>query len=613
VKFLCDNCKAKYQIADEKVAGKTVRMKCRKCGHQIEVRAEVTETSVSGGAPRVDHGDKTIISAPPKRGQLATSLAGVKPRGAQHEQAPPTQTSGALSSAFKAAADASKHAKAGAGAEKGDPNDLLELSGREEWYAAINGVPVGPIRIAELRRKAAAGAVTEDSLVWQEGLEEWRPVKTITELARLVREAAASRHPSLTPVPSEPRIVTAPLPQAPQAPYAPQAPQAPVAPQQRPAARGVSAPRGQPLAPAALQSNVVPITRAHGAAVAKRLEIAPESEPYQEHTVALAPAPVVNPNLLAQGSPLGSPLGGPMGTPAPNPLLAPHGSPPGGQLPAPMFTPPPTQASMPPAGAPSPFASDAFAIPAAPSPQPSAALSATHAPMSAPAGLDRLDRADRVDLISIEPVVPKKGPPWWFILVAIFVGCFGLVASLAFFFPELGKKQEVIVERIIHAPTAKATEDVPPAPTAEATASATATAKAPLTGRATGPIAASTGHGAARLPDLGGASGPTVGGPTGPSPTPGSFDQRSIETVVNQRKAGVKRTCLDKGGNSTSQSTKITATLTIAPNGSVQNVSAAGDDPVAARCIENQLRNWSFPAPGEVKVVQIPFVFVRQG
>ena len=69
---------------------------------------------------------------------------------------------------------------------------LLELSSADEWYAAINGVPVGPIRIGELRRKAALGAVTDDSLVWQEGMEEWRPVKTIPELAALVREAASS-------------------------------------------------------------------------------------------------------------------------------------------------------------------------------------------------------------------------------------------------------------------------------------------------------------------------------------------------------------------------------------------------------------------------------------
>src|SRR6476620_10500883 len=70
MKFLCDNCKAKYQIADEKVAGKTVRMKCRKCGHLIEVKAAVTETSVAKSAPPPPkddfaEGEHTIIAPPP--------------------------------------------------------------------------------------------------------------------------------------------------------------------------------------------------------------------------------------------------------------------------------------------------------------------------------------------------------------------------------------------------------------------------------------------------------------------------------------------------------------------------------------------------------------------
>ena len=43
-----------------------------------------------------------------------------------------------------------------------------------------------------------------------------------------------------------------------------------------------------------------------------------------------------------------------------------------------------------------------------------------------------------------------------------------------------------------------------------------------------------------------------------------------------------------------------------------KNVSAARDDPSVAKCIEQQLRGWSFPPPGEQKQVQIPFVFVRQ-
>lgn len=100
---------------------------------------------------------------------------------------------------------------------------------------------------------------------------------------------------------------------------------------------------------------------------------------------------------------------------------------------------------------------------------------------------------------------------------------------------------------------------------------------------------------------------------SGPSPSTGggTFDQSAIERVVNSRKAGVKRTCLERS-SSTASTMKVTASIAIAPNGSVQNVSSSGDDPVVGKCIEQQLRTWSFPAPGEVKQVQIPFVFVRQ-
>src|SRR5580658_10042876 len=51
VKFLCDQCKTKYQIADEKAAGKTLRMKCRKCGHLIEVRAATAATTIASTPP----------------------------------------------------------------------------------------------------------------------------------------------------------------------------------------------------------------------------------------------------------------------------------------------------------------------------------------------------------------------------------------------------------------------------------------------------------------------------------------------------------------------------------------------------------------------------------
>ncbi len=37
MKITCQSCQAKYTIADEKVAGKTVKIKCKKCGATIVV------------------------------------------------------------------------------------------------------------------------------------------------------------------------------------------------------------------------------------------------------------------------------------------------------------------------------------------------------------------------------------------------------------------------------------------------------------------------------------------------------------------------------------------------------------------------------------------------
>ena len=57
MKFLCPSCKAKYQISDEKVAGRSVRMKCRKCGHVIQVSSDDAIAGSSAPPPPVDDVD----------------------------------------------------------------------------------------------------------------------------------------------------------------------------------------------------------------------------------------------------------------------------------------------------------------------------------------------------------------------------------------------------------------------------------------------------------------------------------------------------------------------------------------------------------------------------
>lgn len=572
MKFLCDNCKAKYQIADEKVAGKTVRMKCRKCGHQIEVRAAVTETSVSTSPPAgmAAMGGRSSGSDAPRpvaKSSLATSLSAAKPRapvGHQPQAPAPSALAGAFQRTVHDAPQSVPFPQQGGG---------LELSVTDEWYVAINGVPVGPVRISELRRKAASGAVTEDSLCWQEGLEEWRPVRSIPELAAIVREAAQGNRPSLVSPPSEGQNRGSRPPPAAQRP-APAPPRGPEPP--RPGSSPFEAPR--PTSPS--RSNVVP------------LRVAASS------------------NVDEAPSPMGSPLTGSGAAAAFAPSFAP----------APQYTPSPAfaqqaQMQMQPTPAPPPPApmaiADPFAVPGGP------ALTASHVPSSpfAPSSPQIT--------ISQPPPQPRRGVPLWFWPILLFTGVFGVSAAV-FVFRQQGQPPPVVIQMQPTAtPTAtEAKNDVPPPPTTgEAPA---APSSAPSVKVATGGPKGGNGSGAAAATpekksgiDLGGlvagAGGPNVGGGGGPGPAGGGgLDSSSVERVVASHRAGVKRTCWERGGADQKASVNVTVSATVAPDGSVSGTSSSGDDPVVAKCIESQVKSWRFNAPGSTTTVNIPFKFVRQ-
>lgn len=85
---------------------------------------------------------------------------------------------------------------------QGEAQHFHSLSGvvsGDEWFVGINGVPVGPMRLSQLRSKAALNIVTPDSLVWHEGFEEWKPLKTFPELLAIVEESVSSVRASVSP------------------------------------------------------------------------------------------------------------------------------------------------------------------------------------------------------------------------------------------------------------------------------------------------------------------------------------------------------------------------------------------------------------------------------
>ncbi len=69
MKFLCPQCKAKYRIADEKLAQRaSSKMKCRKCGFVIDIQtASVPETVRPPGAPAPTDGGEEIDEPPARK------------------------------------------------------------------------------------------------------------------------------------------------------------------------------------------------------------------------------------------------------------------------------------------------------------------------------------------------------------------------------------------------------------------------------------------------------------------------------------------------------------------------------------------------------------------
>jgi predicted Zn finger-like uncharacterized protein len=536
LKFFCEQCKAKYQIADEKVAGKTVRMKCRKCGHVIELRAEVTESSAIAHAPAATapgsatSGGGTLAGVaarpaapkpparpPPKPSALATSLTATKPAPPRTDRS----AGGALAGAFRSNVQRDEEGSA--------PFDMADLAPGDDWYVAVNGVPVGPIRIAEVRRKAALGAVTEDSLVWQEGLDEWRPLKAFPDLAANVREAAASGRISITPPPPDVR---------PSSPPPPRTPSMRTSSTSIPSRVSSSRPLHAPVAPAA-RSNVVPFTSR--LATAERLDDAPTEIGEMPRLAAAVADPFAAPTAAA--------------------AMAPPDRPP---------------------------------------------IVASLAPPS---------RSER----------SRKQPPW--IVIAMIAGAvaFGAVAALSIFVKPTPAPapiaQGAAAPPIATTAAAPSATVAPNAAPTEPTASAAA---APTGPTAHGPVAmGGTAHSATgpatpgRSLDLHSLTGGNVapgedpGGGEAPAAAGQCLSGGQVQQVIGLHQLAIRRSCWER--NPTVKPTvNVSVSLTVGPDGSAQNVSTSGDEISVAKCIENDVRGWHFPAMGCSQKTGFSFKFVRQ-
>ena len=281
MKFLCPSCKAKYQIADEKIGGRTLKMDCRRCGHAIVIKGDAPEAAdVVDDAPPEAPAPSAHASRAPARPATRSQTA-IPPQGTgnahQSTAGNVRRPAGASRSGSSAGPFPQQRpgARSALGAEfrrtaTSAPVEPPRATPLDQWHVAINDVPVGPMRRDEVARKIAIGAITPESLAWREGFDDWRPVKDIQELSVLLRRGGEGGTPS----------------QRPGAP-APARAGASATGQQKPLPGARPPPaRGGPPRPgdrAAARSNVVPIGGRLGAAAAPTIDAEDEldAEPTQ--------------------------------------------------------------------------------------------------------------------------------------------------------------------------------------------------------------------------------------------------------------------------------------------------------------------------------------------
>jgi predicted Zn finger-like uncharacterized protein len=156
MKFQCDRCKTRYSIADEKVRGKVLKIRCKSCEAIITVR----DAAIGSEPPR--------LSAQPVAGSGPSPVVSASGGRAQARVATNTIQLSMSSPAMLAAAA---------------PLPGERPAEAEEWFLSLDGKQEGPFSAEEAQRRVAALAAGAEMFAWRDDFEEWLPVAEVPVLA----------------------------------------------------------------------------------------------------------------------------------------------------------------------------------------------------------------------------------------------------------------------------------------------------------------------------------------------------------------------------------------------------------------------------------------------
>ncbi len=169
MKFYCHHCNKPYLIADERVRGKILKIRCKNCSTVITVREGLDQA-----APPAEKSGRRQLTAPAP----AALIRPMTEPGARdlHPDEP------------------------------GQRNDLPETEDDplppldDEWYVSVDGVQEGPFSVERARDWVASRGPEEEVYCWRDIFDDWLPITDVPEFQGARRASRlALRPPPNTP------------------------------------------------------------------------------------------------------------------------------------------------------------------------------------------------------------------------------------------------------------------------------------------------------------------------------------------------------------------------------------------------------------------------------
>lgn len=205
MRFACDRCKTRYSIADERVRGKILKIRCKTCANVITVKegmelpAELADPSPApsgrdwpgnGAAERGERASRSTTMAP----QSTVGSGGAAPLTPAPKPAPAPALGAAFASAMAA------------------PPAPPQLE--DEWYVSRDGDQQGPFSLHNAQAWVSQQPYEAELYCWCEGFDDWLPVDRIAHFRGLRARPLPAAPPPSSPAaaPSPARPISGPLP-----------------------------------------------------------------------------------------------------------------------------------------------------------------------------------------------------------------------------------------------------------------------------------------------------------------------------------------------------------------------------------------------------------------